>query len=234
MDAGHQVSGHAGQRLEGVGVLAGLDGLHHGELHGAGVHVAAGELTGQLHHGVDETAVGVENVVQGVIDDLDEADEQHQLDEGGDEVGKGIVLLPLVQLLRLLGDAVFVPEVVGLDPVQFRGQVDDLDAVVLHPDGHRQQDHLGQQGEEQDGQGVIAQDIVTEVHDVAQDGAQAVHNRAHKCLLLFLCGDDKVGDADGAGALAGILVVLTLGDSGEGDVQGQGVVLEGADRNGEL
>ena len=38
----------------------------------------------------------MENVVQGVIDDLDEADEQHQLDEGGDEVGKGVVLLSLV------------------------------------------------------------------------------------------------------------------------------------------
>ena len=186
MDAGHQVGSHAGQCLEGIGVLAGLDGLHHGELHGAGVHSTAGELTGQLHHGVDEAGVGVEDVVQGMVDDLDEADEQHQLDEGGDEVCKGVVLLPLVQLLGLLGDAVLVPEVVGLDPVQLRGQVDDLDAIVLHPDGHRQQDHLGQQGEEQDGQGVIAQDVVAEIHYVAQDGAQAVHDSAHrKWWLLF-------------------------------------------------
>ena len=85
----------------------------------------------------------MEDVVQGMVDDLNQADQQDQLDKGGDQVGKGVVLLPFVQLLGLLGDPVPVPDEVGLDVVQFRGQPDDLDAVVLDPDGHRQQDHLG-------------------------------------------------------------------------------------------
>lgn len=204
-----------------------MHGLDHGELNRAGIHIAAGELTGQLDQGGGQGVGHVKDVVQRVVDHLDQADQQDQLDKGGDQIGEGVVLFPFVQLLSLLGDPVLVPEKVGLDVVQLRGQPDDLDTVVLDPDGHRQQDHLGHQGEQQNCQGVAAYRVVTKVHDIAQRDTEPMHDRTHNCcsLLYFFGSDHQFFHLDGFLAGAGILLFLLFRNVSEGEVQGQRIVL---------
>ena len=66
---------------------------------------------------------------------------------------------------------------------------------------------------------------------VAPEDAQPVHNGAHSVALfppLFRGGDDQLSDRHGLGAGAGLFVLLALRDIGNGEVQSQSAVLQGA------
>ena len=81
--------------------------------------------------GVDAFGVHVQQIGQRVIDDLDHAHQDDDLDRQRDQAGQRIVLLPLVELRLALGDGVLVAEVLDVQPVDLRLHAHHLQAVAM-------------------------------------------------------------------------------------------------------
>ena len=78
-----------------------------------------------------------------MINHLDQAHQQDQLDHDGNQVYQGIVFLLLVQLRLLFRNHTGVPVVFRFHRVDFRLEFHDLDAILMQPYAKRQQHNLG-------------------------------------------------------------------------------------------
>ena len=95
------------------------------------------------------------------MDDVDEAEQDDDLDGERNQRQQRMVALLLVQLVLLLADGLTVAVVLDLDAIDGGHDLDHLDAVLLHPQRHRHEDDLGDDGEQEDGQPPVAREGVT-------------------------------------------------------------------------
>ena len=103
-----------------------------------------------------------------MVDDLHQADQQHHLNRHRDHGGEGAVMCFFIQKGLFIGYLVRVTEILDLQPVHRRFQADHFDAVRVHPQGYRQQDHLGHEGKQDHSQAVVARQAVGDPHQPAK------------------------------------------------------------------
>ena len=103
-----------------------------------------------------------------MIDDLDQADQQDHLNRHRDHGGEGAVMCFFIQKGLFIGHLVRVAEIFDLQPVDRRFQADHFNAVRVHPQGYRQQDHLGHEGKQDHSQAVVARHAVGDPHQPAK------------------------------------------------------------------
>ena len=103
-----------------------------------------------------------------MVDDLHQADEQQHLNRHRDHGGEGAVMCFFIQKGLFLGHLVRVAEILDLQAVDGRLQPDHFDAVCMHPQGHGQQDQLGQEREDDHRQAVVSREAVGQPHQPPQ------------------------------------------------------------------
>ena len=103
-----------------------------------------------------------------MIDDLDQADQQDHLNRHRDHGGERAVMCFFIQKSLFIGYLVRVTEILDLQPVHRRFQANHFDAVCVHPQGYRQQDHLGHKGKQDHSQAVVARQAVGDPHQPAK------------------------------------------------------------------
>ena len=84
----------------------------------------------------------VEHMLHGMVDHLDHAQHQQNLNEQRDHTQHGTIAFPLIQLHAVVGNGIPVAEILQVDPVQFRLNPDHLDGVFLHPNRNREKNNL--------------------------------------------------------------------------------------------
>ena len=124
----------------------------------------------------------VEHMLHGMVDHLDHAQHQQNLNEQRDHTQHGTIAFPLIQLHAVIGNGVPVAEILQVDPVQFRLKPDHLDGVFLDNHIQRKQDHLRQQGEQHNGKDISPCDPVTQPHQPSQGSAEDSIDQRHKYL----------------------------------------------------
>ena len=106
-------------------------------------------LLGETHH-----------VQHGPADDVVQTHQDGQGQEGPEAAAHGVDALPLVQLLDLLVVLRLVVAVLLLEPRHLSLHGVHLHHALLALVGQGEEDHLGQQGEHDQGQGVAAAELV--------------------------------------------------------------------------
>ena len=139
--------------LEDGGVVHGLGHIDLGI--GAGVGDA-----GDTGHGVDHVLGHVHQVDQGLPDDGVQGDEQHQGDHGPQAAAHGVDMLPLIELLDLQIIALPVLAILLLQLLHLSGEHGGLDHALLALQGHREQNDLDDNGEQDQGQAVAVQKVI--------------------------------------------------------------------------
>ena len=106
-------------------------------------------LLGETHH-----------VQHGPADDVVQCHQDGQGQEGPEAAAHGVDALPLVQLLDLLVVLRLVVAVLLLEPRHLSLHGVHLHHALFALVGQGEEDHLGQQGEHDQGQGVVAAELV--------------------------------------------------------------------------
>ena len=106
----------------------------------------SGVDTSQLMCGTDDRLAQVlrklEDIAQGMIDDLNQTDEQKKLHKNRNDAQKGVIPFLLIELSLFFGDGVAIAEVTDLDAVDSRLHAHHLDTVLVHPQRHREENDL--------------------------------------------------------------------------------------------
>ena len=133
---------HTGQRRKGGEVGRLLHIVQRQQLRRAGSGVDTSQLMCGANDRLAQVLGKLENIAQGMIDDLNQADEQKQLHKNRNDAQKGVVPFLLIELSLLFGDGVPIAEVTDLDAVDPRLHAHHLDAVLVHPQRHREENDL--------------------------------------------------------------------------------------------
>ena len=121
----------------------------------------------------------MKQIIERVIDNADHAHQKDQLDRQGNQAGQWIIFFSFEELGLLLGDGIGIPEKLDFNAVERRLHFDHFDGIFLYPNRNGEQNHLGQQGEGDDGDAVIADEPITPFHDIAQRQCQPADDGTH-------------------------------------------------------
>ena len=159
--------------------------LHGLELGAAAQMLHAPQGRGRVHQRIAEVRRHVQKMLHGIVDHLNQAEHQQDLDDHRHHPQHGGVFFPLVQRHGLVRDGVLVPVMGGGDPVDLRLEPDHLDGVLLHHNGQGQQDDLAEEGEQQDGDSVVPDQPVAQIHDPSQRRADIGVDEGHRFSSLL-------------------------------------------------
>ena len=129
-------------------------------------------LGGLLGQKLNGGRVQAEQVLEGIVDDLDQAQNNGDLDQEGEEALEAAVTLLFIEGLLFLQDQAAVAEMPLLDIVQGRPDPGHDQGVFLGHKREGEHEQAGDQGEENDGQSIVFDCLEAKVHQVTQGGAQ--------------------------------------------------------------
>ena len=145
----HRHGGKAGQKRHDPRGAAVGDGDHAQELGSRGAAVGDG------------------------VDDVDQAEQDDDLDQKRDHREQRVVAALFVQGVLLLADCLAVAVVLDLDAVERGHELDHDDRVLLDPQRHRQQDDLGDEGEQQDRDPPVPRQPIARVDNELKHGSDS-------------------------------------------------------------
>ncbi len=165
---------------------AGLDGFHDLEL-AACPHLRGGraQQTGRfLKEQADRAGIEMKQVLERIVDDINQAQDQGDLYQERQQALQGAVALLPVQGPLFLDDQGAVAPVPLLDVFERRLDFDHDQGVLLRTQGQGEHEKLGQEGEEDDGGAVAADQQLAKVHEVAKGYTEQCIDYVHSTSLV--------------------------------------------------
>ena len=182
LDLGHDAGGDDG-RVDGRAVVDGLDqrGLHRGG-------VGRGQADG-LARGLDGLIADAEDVVYGVVHNAQEAEQDQHRQQHGHAAAHGVVAVLLLELHQLLLLLLGVVLVLLLNLGDQRLEHGHLGRGLLLMDAQGEQQQLEDEGGNDHGCRVVADEAVQDLHQRADQYGQEIHKR-HSLSFCPVCARD--------------------------------------------
>ena len=139
--------------------------LDDGGFQGVGIAVDAHACSGHLQ----AVFCNAHNVLQGVVDHFDNAEQDQHIQQLRQAAAGGVVAVILLQAGKLFVLALGVIAVLFLDFLHHGHKHALFCHGFLAVQGQREADHTDQQGEENDGNAVVADQAVDHSHDGSQN-----------------------------------------------------------------
>ena len=111
-------------------------------------------------------------MLERVINNLDQAENDGDMNEGGKTADPGIVAFPFKQFVLLRTDLFLITGIELFDLIDLRLELHHFDRVFLDHQRDREKNDLGDQREKDDRHAVILNKIIAKVHDPTERFAE--------------------------------------------------------------
>ena len=155
-----------------------IDDAH---LHAVHIHAAFPQhLLGDFGRRIDGVGRQPQDVLQGVINDINQAKEDGKLDEDRKATAHRVVIFLLIKLQKLLIELFLVICIFFLDLFHFWPESGHFDHGLLLFHSKRHQHQFGEDGKQDQRQAVVVYQVVAQKHDppqgVTKDGVNGSHH----------------------------------------------------------
>ena len=115
-----------------------------------------------------------------IIDYINNTHQQNQLESQRNQISQWLIMLSLIKFILLLWYFLTIAKILCLDKIHLRLHFYHFYGISLYHKGNRKQNNLSQKSEEQNGQKIIMQQVITEIHQPSQNIANQADYTIHR------------------------------------------------------